>query len=66
MSYRIEILKNARKFISSQSPARQKQLLAAIYKLPDIGDTKPMQGLKGIYRLHVGDYRVLYKKMMMY
>jgi len=62
MSYRIEILKKARKFIVSQPLARQKQLIAAILKLPTSGDIVPMQGRTETYRLRVGSYRVLFKK----
>ena len=60
MTYRIEFKKSARKFIEKQPEAQRKRLYKAIYALPD-GDAKPLQGLDGVYRLRVGDYRVIYE-----
>ena len=60
MKYRIEINKKAQKFIKSQPRNQQERLLAAIYKLPE-GDVKALAGLKDVYRLRVGDYRVIYE-----
>jgi mRNA interferase RelE/StbE len=60
MNYDISLTKKARKFISSQPPKRQAQLLKAICKLPDIGDIKPIKGKNDMYRLRVSDYRVIY------
>lgn len=59
MKYNILLTKKARKFIASQPKPRQIQLLKAIYSLPD-GDTKPLTGKNNMYRLRVGDYRVIY------
>lgn len=52
--------KSAKKFIAKQSPEQQKRLLKAISGLPDVGDIKKLKGYKALYRLRVGDYRVLY------
>ena len=57
---RIEIDKPAMKFLTKQPKQQQERLLRAIYKLPDEGDIKAMAGYAGVYRLRVGDYRVLY------
>ena len=59
MQYRIEIDKRAVKFISKQPKPQRERLLRAIYKLPETGDIKQMQGYI-YYRLRVGDYRVIY------
>lgn len=60
MQYRIEIDKRAVKFIAKQPKPQRERLLSAIYKLPETGDIKQMQGYNGYYRLRVGDYRVIY------
>ena len=59
MIYKIDIDKKALKFIQKQQKDKRLLLLKAIYNLPS-GDTKPMQGYKGLYRLRVGDYRIIY------
>ena len=56
----IRFEKAAKKFIAKQSPEQQKRLLKAIGGLPENGDIKKMRGYKSLYRLRVGDYRVLY------
>ena len=60
MQYRIEIDKRAVKFISKQPKPQRERLLRAIYKLPETGDIKQMQGYINYYRLRVGDYREIY------
>ncbi len=59
MNYRIEIKNKARKFIGKQNPEQQKRILKAIYRIPN-GDIKRLTGLNGLYRLRVGDYRIIY------
>ena len=63
MKYSIFIEKKARKFIEKQSNAEKERILRAIYKLPDEGDIKALQGRKskGFKRLRVGDYRIIYQ-----
>lgn len=56
----IEFEKSAKKFIAKQPPEQQKRLLKAINGLPEKGDIMKMQGYRSLYRLRVGDYRVLY------
>lgn len=59
MKYRIIVDKKAEKFIRKQEKRTQERLLNAIYKLPDGTDIKKLKG-EELYRLRVGDYRVLY------
>lgn len=59
MAYKIIVEKLALKFIKKQSKQEQLRIYKAIEKLPG-GDTKPVQGHKGFYRLRVGDYRIIY------
>ncbi|MGM9937989.1 MAG: type II toxin-antitoxin system RelE/ParE family toxin [Candidatus Ornithomonoglobus sp.] len=61
MTYEYDIRKKAMKFIRKQDKNRQRQLLTAIYKLPVSGDIKKLEGEDGLYRLRVGDYRVLFE-----
>lgn len=58
--YKIEINKHSYKFILKQDKTQQARILNAVNRLPDSGDIKPMQGCSGVYRLRVGDYRILY------
>lgn len=60
MSYRVFIEKPARKFIQKQPPAQQKRILTALYKLPDVGDIRPMRGKVNQYRVRIGTYRAIY------
>ncbi len=61
MNYEINIRKKAMKFIQKQDKNQQIRLLTAIYKLPSEGDIKKMQGEDNLYRLRVGNYRVLFE-----
>lgn len=63
MSYSIHIEKPAAKFIAGLPRPEKERVLRAIYRLPHEGDIKPMRGSKsrGMFRLRVGDYRVLYR-----
>lgn len=47
MKYRIEFEKKAVKFISKQPKPQKERLFKAIYKLPESGDIKVMQGESG-------------------
>lgn len=60
MTYQIIYDKPALKFLRKQTPEQQRRLVAAIHKLPEQGDIKPMAGRPEEYRLRVGPYRVLY------
>ena len=60
MSYEIVIERKALKFINRQPADQKRRILSAIYKLPDAGDRKQLAGEDGVFRLRVGDYRVIY------
>lgn len=62
MSYDIQIDRKALKFINRQPQDQKRRILSAIWKLPDAGDRKPLQGKgnEGLLRLRVGDYRIIY------
>jgi len=57
-SYKIIIEKSAAKFLGSQSKKQQEHLLKAIYSIPE-GNVKPLQGYNDLYRLRVGNYRII-------
>ncbi len=56
----IQYSKQAEKFLKKQSADTRERIKSAIHKLPS-GDVKKLQGLN-IYRLRVGDYRVIFNK----
>ena len=60
MKYRIVFDKPAEKFLRKQDTKQQERLLQAISKLPDAGDIKPLKGYDDLFRLRVGNTRVLY------
>ena len=59
-NYKINISKNALKFINKQDNYQRKRILSAIYGLPK-GDVKKLKGYE-YYRLRVGDFRVIFTK----
>jgi len=61
MKHTIIIERKAKKFIESQSKDQQKRLILAINNLP-MGDIKTLQATKDVFRLRVGDYRIIFKK----
>lgn len=60
MSYAYQIERKALKFIQKQPADQQRRIYAAIYKLPGTGDRRELQGHKGVFRLRVGSYRIVY------
>ncbi len=60
MSYDIRIERKALKFISKQDHEQKRRILSAISKLPDHGDRKRLEGYPGLFRLRVGEYRIIY------
>lgn len=60
MNYTIQIQRPAEKFIAKLPRPDKERVLRAIAKLPGEGDRKAMQGHPGLYRLRVGNYRILY------
>jgi len=57
---KITIMKPARKFIASQNLKIRQKISEAILELPFNGDIKPISGRKNIFRLRIGDIRVIY------
>ena len=60
--YKIEIEKNALKFIKSRNEKERLKIFSGIYKLPYSGDIKKMAGYKNRFRLRIGGIRVIYDK----
>lgn len=58
-TYKIKFEKAAQKFLDRQDKNQRLRLYKAIYKLPDGTDIKKLTG-HNLYRLRVGDYRILY------
>ncbi|MDR2687897.1 MAG: type II toxin-antitoxin system RelE/ParE family toxin [Oscillospiraceae bacterium] len=62
---RISFSKKAVKAFQSLAPSLQKNIMARIQgllQIPPIGDIQPMQGYPpGIFRLRVGQYRVVFQ-----
>lgn len=52
--------KSAEKFYRKQPANQRERILKAIKHLPETGDIKKLKGFDGLFRLRVGDYRVLY------
>lgn len=57
--YKIVVLKKARKFIDKQPAHQRNRIYLAIFNLPS-GDVKLLQASNGLYRLRVGDYRIIF------
>lgn len=60
VNYKVIIEKNAVKFLKEQPSQQQERLFEAIYAIPK-GDIRPLKGFNGLYRLRVGEYRVIYR-----
>lgn len=60
MSYRIVLKKRAKKFIDRLPMNEKRRVVSAIQRLPDGTDIKLMKGHDDLYRLRVGEYRILY------
>ena len=58
--YQIIILKRAKKFIDRLPMNDKRRIVAAIERLPDGTDIKAMKGSNDLFRLRVGDYRIIY------
>lgn len=59
--YKILIKKRAKKFIDKLPQNEKKRIVEALEGLPLNGDIKKMQNHERIYRLRVGDYRIIYE-----
>lgn len=60
-NYTINLTKKAEKFIKKQDKDTQNRIIRAIIELPE-GDVKKLKGMKEVYRLRVGDFRVIFEK----
>ena len=58
--YRFIVKKPAKKFIDGLPVNERRRIVEAIERLPDSGDIKQLQGHKGLFRLRVGTYRIIY------
>jgi mRNA interferase RelE/StbE len=58
--YRIVIKKRAKKFIDKLPKNEKIRIVAAIEELPYGRNIKQMQGHENLFRLRVGEYRILY------
>ncbi len=54
--------KRAMKNIKSIDPRVKDRVKAGIEKIP-FGDIKKLQGYSNLYRLRIGDYRIIYEVM---
>ncbi|MCM1047540.1 MAG: type II toxin-antitoxin system RelE/ParE family toxin [Clostridiales bacterium] len=59
-TYKIVFEKEAQKFLDKQEKSKRLRLYKAIYKLPQGTDIKKLKGCGNLYRLRVGDCRILY------
>lgn len=60
MKYEIIVQKRARKFIEKLPMNEKRRIVEALEALPFVGDIKALKGHKDVFRLRVGDYRVIY------
>ena len=64
MTFDVSYSSRSRKFLKKVDKILAKRLVEKIEKLmenPIIHDTKTVEGSKGLFRIRVGDYRILYK-----
>ena len=59
--YKILIKKRAKKFIDKLPQNEKQRIVEALEGLPQTGDIKKMQNHDGLYRLRVGNYRIIYE-----
>lgn len=59
MAFEIVYSKLAVKAINSMDSKTKHRIRDAIESIP-VGDIKPLQGMRGVYRLRVGDYRIVF------
>ena len=60
MMYRIIIKKKAKKFIDGLPINERRRVAVAIEHLPNGEDIKRLKGHNKLFRLRVGDYRIIY------
>lgn len=57
----IEYSQQASKFLKKQDTTTKKRIITAINKMP-AGDIKKLKSRDNIYRLRVGDFRIIFDK----
>lgn len=60
MMYKIILKKRAKKFIDKLPKNEQLRIVKAIEALPNGEDIKKLKGHEKLFRLRVGDYRIIY------
>jgi mRNA interferase RelE/StbE len=60
--WRVEFDREPAKALRRLSRTDRERILAAIYRLPDEGDVRELVGSPGLYRLRVGDWRVIFRQ----
>ncbi len=58
--YKIIIKKRAKKFVDKLPKNERIRVVKAIESLPNGEDIKKLKGHKDLFRLRVGDYRIIY------
>lgn len=58
--YKIVVKKKALKFIESLPKPEKARIVAAIERLPNGEDIKKLKGHADLFRLRVGEYRIIY------
>ncbi len=58
--YKVVLKKRAKKFIDRLPQTERKRLVSAIELLPKGKNIKPLKRYENLFRLRVGDYRVIY------
>lgn len=59
--YRIILKKKAKKFIDKLPKNEKIRIVHALEQLPNGEDTKTLKGYTDLFRLRVGNYRIIYK-----
>jgi len=59
---KVEYSKHASKVLDSLDTKTTKRIVDAVHTIPN-GDIKPMQGCRGLYRLRVGGWRILFSRI---
>lgn len=59
--YRIILNKKAKKFVDKLPKNEKIRIVHALEQLPNQGDTKVLKGYSDLFRLRVGNYRIIYK-----
>lgn len=60
INYKIIIKKTAKEFIDKLPTPTKKRIVQAIERLPYGSDIKQMKGHDDLFRLRVGEYRIIY------